>query len=1006
MKLKDKIILPLILLFLGVNNLFAEVKRLDFPSNGQYMILEILDDDLIHIELSATGSNPGREEPIHTSPMIDKIDYSGPSTYSKNENVIETKELQASVDTQNLCISFKDMVKDAALCTICPQDLSQAWKGLTLTKEKMENVYGLGQRFKKLGSADGDWISHGIREEQPQGQEQYHGNGFMPFGQAGMVGNVQFPIMYAVGSNHLNYALFLDNVYKQRWDFTSDPWKVQMWGDQVRFYIMSGKDLPDLRSDYLELVGAPPVPPKKAFGLWVSEFGYKNWLQIDDLRSSLRNDNFPIDGFVLDLQWFGGIIPNNPNSAMGKLNWDQNKDDGNDFYFPDPEQKIAYFAKDNIGFVTIEESYINQNTDTYAQMQSSSNLLAYSRTNNKCDASNQADSVVLDNWFGKAGMVDWSDTEAGKWIHANRRFPNLVQKGVLGHWTDLGEPEKYDSSACYEGVETTDAGIKNQHGDIHNIYNFLWNKSIYDGYVSTNDQVNRRPFIVTRSGAPGTQRFGVAMWSGDIGSNLDILASHLNAQLHMSFSGIDYYGSDIGGFRREGIPYNGNHSGNLQYEDELYTQSFANGAWFDVPVRPHTDNSFQTNKRYETSPNLVGNKKTNLANLRQRYELIPYYYSLAYRAYLFSEPVISPLVFYYQDDNEVRQIGHEKLIGKDILVGVVAKHGEYKRDIYLPKGKWINYHTSEWFKSSGEWIKDYPTYIDGILRLPSFVKAGAIIPKMHVDELTEDTYGHRKDGSTGEDLIVRVYADPTKTEFSLFEDDGATISFDSNKKPIYQTRTTSISQVKKENVVTVIIDKANGTFPKAVTQRNNLVELVVEDAQATGVTFNGTNLVSYTSKDTFESAASGWYNAGSNLIVAKSGINDVNTKKTFEFLLKTVPSTASAYFVCNNGWTNLGEEIFIVGNIPALGSWDENKGVKLNPSVYYEYIYNPPPNHNGPGPNTPKWTAHVGGLPTNTSIEWKLVKKLNTGQWQKEPGDKHKLITSGSGFAGTYTESF
>ena len=31
-----------------------------------------------------------------------------------------------------------------------------------------------------------------------------------------------------------------------------------------------------------------------------------------------------------------------------------------------------------------------------------------------------------------------------------------------------------------------------------------------------------------------------------------------------------------------------------------------------------------------------------------------------------------PLFFYYQDDPSVRQIGHEKLVGRDILVAVVA----------------------------------------------------------------------------------------------------------------------------------------------------------------------------------------------------------------------------------------------------------------------------------------------------------------------------------------------
>ncbi|MEA5571957.1 TIM-barrel domain-containing protein [Calothrix sp. UHCC 0171] len=993
------LILPLSFLSL-INSVSAEIKRVKFSQNNQDLIIEVLDDDLIHFELSAQEKSSPIDFPLQTSPMIARKNYSGASTYSRNQNVIATKEIYIQVNPTNLCISLTDKVKKAALTTICPQDLQQDWKSLTLTPEKIENIYGLGQQFKQLGSADGDWLSHGVRAEQPQGQEQAHGNGFMPFGSAGMVGNVQFPIMYAVGKNNLNYALFLDNPYKQRWDFSSTPWKVQMWGDQIRFYVMTGKDLPNLRQDYLELVGKPPVPPKKAFGLWVSEFGYKNWNQVKTIRDGLRKDKFPVDGFVLDLQWFGGIIPNSPDSRMGALDWDEKSNDGNDFEFPNPGKEISDFLADGIGLVAIEESYINKNTSTYAAMKAA-NMLAYSKTNNQCDATKQSNPVILKNWFGEGGMVDWSDRAAGEWVHNNRRFPNLVQKGILGHWTDLGEPEKYDGNACYEGIEVTAGKRKNQHGDIHNLYNLFWNQSIYEGYFRDRQKINRRPFIVTRSGAPGIQRYGAAMWSGDIGSNLELLVTHLNSQMHMSFSGIDYYGSDIGGFRREGVPYNENHSGNLQYEAEMYTQWFANGAWFDVPIRPHTDNSFQTDKRYETSPNLVGDKQINLANLRQRYELTPYYYSLAYRAFLQAEPVIAPLVFYFQNDPQVRNIGHQKLIGKDILVGVVAKHGESDRDIYLPQGKWINYHTNQWLNSSGDWLKSFPTYINGILRLPTFVRSGAIIPLMYVDADTKNVFGDRLNKTQRNELILKVYPDEKQNQFTLYEDDGETISYSKNKEARYQTRITKIKNQKLENIATVKIEKSIGTYKNAIQQRNNFIQLIVENAKATTVTMNGTKLTQFNSQAEFEAAASGWYNAGENLILAKSGVQNTQQEKKFEFNLASIPVTTSINFVCDNAWTNAGESIHVVGNQPQLGNWDINKAQTLSANINYAYIHNPPPNHNGPGTKTPKWTGLISGLSTNTSIEWKCVKKLASGKWQWQTGDNNRIQSKNITYSGS-----
>ncbi|MDO8208560.1 MAG: glycoside hydrolase family 31 protein [Gallionella sp.] len=985
-----------ILLLLLCNPLFAEVGHAKFVSGNRYLIVETLGDDLIHFEYSAI--NPGTDVTslLYTSPMIHKTDYPGASTYTQLGNLIDTSEIRIIVDAQSLCVSLTYKIKQRQLTTICPQDLDKDWKGLSIAQKAISNVYGLGQQFKVLGSADGDWLQHKVREEQPAGQQQAHGNGFMPFGQAGMVGNVQFPVMYALGSDDLNYALLLDNVYKQRWDFSGDPWQVRMWGDQIRFYVMTGPDIPDLRHDYMELVGTPPVPPRKAFGLWVSEFGYKNWEQVELLRDGLRQANFPLDGFVLDLPWFGGVIKDSPDSAMGRLDWDRSN-------FPDPQAHINALAQDNIGLVAIEESYVNLNTKTFAQMDAAGGMFAYRRSGNTCDQALAAQPVILTDWFGRAAMIDWSNPDAGAWVNDNRRLPNLVRNGVTAHWTDLGEPEKYDGNACYHGVEISPTGPKNTHGDIHNLYAFLWNQSIFEGYRL--NHIDRRQFIVSRSGAPGSDRWGVAMWSGDIGSNLDLLASHMNSQMHMSLSGIDYYGSDIGGFRREGMPYNGNHSGNLQYQNELYTQWFANGAWFDVPVRPHTDNSFQKSLRYETAPDLVGDIRANRENIRQRYELIPYYYSLAYRAYLAGEPVVPPLVYYYQNDPAVRQIGHEKLIGRDLLVGVVAKHGEYMRDIYLPKGRWVNYHTRDWFDSAGEWVSNFPTYINGIFRLPAFARAGAIIPMMQVDESTRDAYGHRTSGVPLNDLMVQIYTDATPARFTLYEDDGATIAYGADKRPVYKTRTTVISQQQTGNAVTFVIEKSTGSYPGAVTQRNNIVRLIVSDSRAINVKLNGKNLPQQAASS-FANAASGWYNAGRNLVLIKSGTNNVATKKSFDVTLQPVAGTATVNLVCDNGWTAPGETIYAVGNQAALGNWNPEKAIRLSPSVYFEYIYNPPANHNGPGPKTPKWTGVVQGLPANSSIEWKCVKQLASGLWQWQTGSNNIIATPASGFAGTSVGAF
>jgi alpha-glucosidase (family GH31 glycosyl hydrolase) len=1007
----------------------AAVERRQFTTAAGYLVIEVLDDDLVHFEASAVGVPPPLSQPIFTSPMVLRKDYGGPSAFTDGGLTLETPAMRLVVSAASLCVRVEDKIRGHAhLTTICPIEMDRPFKGIDLERAGMTHVYGLGQEFKaKQGgdcrfvqtSADGDWIAHGVRSGLVvQGADV--GNGFQGL-QCAAVGNVQIPVLYAVGYDGLNYALFMDNVYKQRWDFTGNPWKGRMFGDQLRWYVMTGPNLPDLRADYLELTGRPPVPPRKAFGLWVSEFGYDNFGQIDALLAGLRSSEFPVDGFVLDLNWFGGVLNKNnqPTTHMGRLNWDEDQDahlSGNPYSFPNSGAKIQAYAADHIGLTAIEESYLANTTDTFQQMPV--HLTAYRQSSGVCDGANQTQAVTdVAGFWGTGRMIDWSDPAAGKWIHDNRRFPNLTRKGITAHWTDLGEPETFNPAACYDGVETTVSGRKNRHSDVHNLYNLLWNQAIWDGYVAKQGEANDlgitnpRPFIVTRSGTAGTQRTGAAMWSGDIASATESLAAHFNAQLHMSFSGIDYYGSDLGGFRREVLPHNDSQGSYRGYQDELYTQWFAAGAWFEVPVRPHTDNEFiSATPPYDTSPHLVGHVRSSRANLRQRYALTPYYYSLAHRAHVSGEPVVPPLVLYYQNDPNVRTMGHERLVGRDLLVGVVARHGEYERNVYLPAGRWANFHTGEWVASTGQSIENVPVYRDGILRLPAFARAGAILPMMAVDKDTKDAFGHRKAGAAQRtELIARVYADATRSEFTLYEDDGTTLRYDAAGRPSYHHRITRISQQQTSptNVTVTIAAVANvngaGPYPGAVTARKNLVELVVDALEATAVTINGSPLTKRASLGAFDAAASGWLNAGRNLVLAKTATMNVATTKTVIFTLRPAAATTSVNFVCDNAFSAPGQSIYVVGSTPQLGNWDPTKAIALSPSIYWEYIYNPPPGGGGPGPSKPVWTGVVSGLPPNSQFEWKCIRRNEDGTgsvfWQSGANTAFSAPVA-SGYAG------
>jgi hypothetical protein len=103
-------------------------------------------------------------------------------------------------------------------------------------------------------------------------------------------------------------------------------------------------------------------------------------------------------------------------------------------------------------------------------------------------------------------------------------------------------------------------------------------------------------------------------------------------------------------------------------------------------------------------------------------------------------------------------------------------------------------------------------------------------------------------------------------------------------------------------------------------------------------------------------------------------------------------ATVSETFVCDNGTTVPGQSVYVVGNIPPLGNWSAASAVKLDPAAY------------------PRWTRTISNLPPGAAIEWKCIKRRETGDtgvidmW--EPGGNSVFTSASSGHGGTTTGDF
>ncbi|MEH2300336.1 DUF5110 domain-containing protein [Nostoc sp.] len=97
---------------------------------------------------------------------------------------------------------------------------------------------------------------------------------------------------------------------------------------------------------------------------------------------------------------------------------------------------------------------------------------------------------------------------------------------------------------------------------------------------------------------------------------------------------------------------------------------------------------------------------------------------------------------------------------------------------------------------------------------------------MYVDADTKDAYGRRKNNRNSDELILRVYADRAPSGFTLYEDDGETLDYDSTERPIYRYRSTELKQqqIGADTVKVTIAAATNvngSTFSGAVTTRQN-----------------------------------------------------------------------------------------------------------------------------------------------------------------------------------------
>jgi alpha-glucosidase (family GH31 glycosyl hydrolase) len=602
--------------------------------------------------------------------------------------------------------------------------------------------------------------------------------------------NINIPLLCSTKG----YALFFDNTYPGRFDLGStftNKYFYRSEGGELTYYFIAAETVQKQIELYTKLTGRQPLPPKWAFGFIQSKFGYRNESEARNTIQVMREKKFPCDALVLDLYWF---------KNMGDLQWDNTR-------FPNPTKLMQDLKSQGIKTILISEPYITEYSTNFSEVINQGYIAKNSL--------NQP--YYINNWWAcgcRAVLMDITDPAAQSWLW--NKYIQFMGNEVGGLWTDLGEPENHPSGMVHY------LGSANK---VHNIYNLLWAKIIYEGFNQF--RPNERLFNLTRSGFAGIQKYGVIPWSGDVGKSFKGLEVQLPMLLNMGISGLAYHNSDIGGFC----------CGNTT--PELYIRWMQYGVFCPI-TRAHGTGQ-------PTEPWGYGDEAENISRefIQLRYKLLPYNYTLAYQNYLNGTPIARPLFFDYPDD-KVYNMSSSYLWGSSLLVSPVVQENQTYKEIYLPFDEWYDFWTDKVYKGGNTYNFSTP-----LNQIPLFVKAGSIIPMQPVfnytDEFPIDT------------LFLLIYPSKKKQAFySLYEDDGKTLDY--QKGYFALTNFGAITTLYGDSLsIRIDIGKINGLFNGMPERRVYLSEVHGIDSRPKRVSKDDVTLIEKSSYQELRSAYAGYY---------------------------------------------------------------------------------------------------------------------------------------------------
>ena len=505
-------------------------------------------------------------------------------------------------------------------------------------------------------------------------------------------------------------------------------------GDSLVAYFFTGPSAAQVLSQYTELTGRMSLPPRWSIGHHQCRWSYLSEEQVRQVAAITRERNHPCDSIWLDIDYMDGYR---------NFTW-------NPTTFPDPERLINDLRAQGIQLVTIIDpgTKIDEHYTVYQQGLEHDYFCRY-----------QDGKLFIGNvWPGACVFPDYSQSKVRAWW--GNLYGSLLEQGVAGIWNDMNEPTLTNMMLKEKPVDATELntmddevlhraggeqrtgidGPPTLHKFFHNAYGMEMARSTYEGLLRL--RPNSRPFVLTRSGTAGVQRYA-GLWTGDNTSQWYDILMAMPMCLNLGMSGVAFVGVDIGGFW-------GTSNGELLVR-------FAQLAALMPFCRNHNaaNNPFQEPWAFG-EPFESAYRKA----IEARYRLMPYLYTLFHEAASNGTPIMRPLYYHYPQDEQAGDIEDAFLVGESLLSAPIYEQGATSRPVYLPAGTWIDYWTGDEYPGDG-W-SEIPAPLD---RWPLLIRGDSILP---TGPLMQYTGQYPTDPLT---LTCYMTSDGLAT-YTLYEDDG------------------------------------------------------------------------------------------------------------------------------------------------------------------------------------------------------------------------------------------